>query len=135
MSREYAEERIREALKLSKGNATKARQLIIGWTNEDMRLLQALTRPHLTGIVAHAVGRVIYRQDQEDEQPEIPEMPQALDMPPQTFGQEILKALQNTNTTQFGRESGTPSPRKQASQSHIDALKKLAGKSARRTED
>jgi len=128
MSREYAEQRIKEALKLAKGNTTKARQHIIAWTNDDSRLLQALAKPHLTGIVAHAINRVVYLQEHEEEQVEIPETPQSLNMEPQTFGQEILKALQSPTTARFGRDAGATSGKRQASQSHIDALKKMAGK-------
>ncbi|HEY8191361.1 MAG TPA: hypothetical protein VIG74_02965 [Alphaproteobacteria bacterium] len=129
MNREYAEQRIREALKLAKGNPTKARQQIIAWTYEDTKLLQALSRPHLTGIVAHAVNRVIHHEHMEEHAPEIPEVPQPLNMPPETFGAEILRALQNESTTKFGRETAAPAPRrKQASQSHIDAMKAMASK-------
>lgn len=129
MSREYAEQRIREALKLAKGNPTKARQQIIAWTYEDTKLLQALSRPHLTGIVAHAVNRVIHHQHMEEEAQPIPEAPQPLNMPPETFGAEILRALQNEGTAKFGREAAAPVPRrKQASQSHIDAMKAMASK-------
>lgn len=129
MSSEYAESRIREALKLARGNPTKARQQIIAWTNEDTKLLQALTRPHLTGIVAHAVGRVIHRENMGEESFDIPETPQALNMPPDTFGQEIMRALEGRDTTVFGREeTGAPHRPKQASQSHIEALKKIAGR-------
>lgn len=127
MSREYAEGRIREALKLAKGNPTKARQQIIAWTFEDTKLLHALARPHLTGIVAHAVNRVIYHQNLEDDHEPVPETPQALDMPPDTFGAAILQALQSGDTPRFGRESAAPPvPRRQASQSHIDALKRMS---------
>jgi hypothetical protein len=130
MSREYADKRIREALKLAKGNATKARQQIVAWTYEDQKLLQALTKPHLTGIVAHAINRVISRMESgADEEDDIPENPQSLDMPPETFGQEIMQILKNSNTTMFGHEGGaTPGRRGQASQRHIDAMKKIASK-------
>lgn len=129
MSSEYAEDRIREALKIARGNPTKARQQVIAWTNDDIRLLQALTRPHLTGIVAHAVGRVIHRENIEAGAAGIPEAPQSLDMPPDTFGQEIMRALEGRDTAVFGREEGgVPLRRKQASQSHIEALKKIASR-------
>lgn len=127
MSREYAESRIQEALKLSKGNPTKARQRIIAWTFEDPKLLQALARPHLSGIVAHAVSRVIYKQELEPQ--EVPDEPEALDLPPETFGAEILAALQSGNTARFGQEGNAPQTRRgQASKSHIEALKKIASK-------
>ena len=128
MSLEYAENRIREALKLSKGNPTKARQRVIAWTFEDPKLLQALARPHLSGIVAHAINRVIYKQGLEPQ--EVPEEPEKLNMAPETFGQEILAALQSGNTPRFGQESGASTGRRRpASKSHIDALKQMAAQS------
>ncbi len=130
MSREYAEKRIKEALAHAKGNATKARQQIIAWTNEDPKLLQALAQPHLTGIVAHAISRVVHMQEVEEVEHDIPDAPQSLDMAPDTFGKEILRALASDNTAMFGRDTGAvPVGRKQASQSHIDALKQIASKS------
>lgn len=132
MSREYAEKRIREALRLAKGNATKARQQIVAWTNEDPKLLMALTKPHLTGIVAHAINRVLTRiENGADEPEEIPETPAPLNMPPETFGQEIMQILKNSHTVTFGHESSSGAPtgrRGQASQRHIDAMNKIAKK-------
>ena len=130
MSREYAEKRIREALRLAKGNVTKARQQIVAWTNEDPKLLMALTRPHLTGIVAHAINRVLTRiENGTDDPEEIPETPAPLNMPPETFGQEIMQILKNSHTATFGHESGVPAGRRgQASQRHIDAMNKIAKK-------
>lgn len=129
MSREYAEKRILEALTMSRGNSTKARQQIIGWCSQDHKLLQALAQPHLTGIVAHAISRVVYKQEAEEHEADIPENPQSLDMAPDTFGKEILKALSSDNAVLFGRDTGAaPARRKQASQSHIDALKQMASK-------
>lgn len=129
MSREYAERRIREALSLHKGNATRTRQQVMAWTYEDPKLLQALAQPHLTGIIAHAVNRVIHANPLDDEPVEqvLAEQPQRLDMDPETFGQEILKALSSSSTAVFGRESsGAPTGRKKASKSHIDALRMMA---------
>lgn len=130
MSREYAESRIRDALKLARGNATKARQQVIAWAKEDQRLLLALAQPHLTGITAHAINRVVYRQEHEFDHEDIPATPQRLNMPPDTFGKEILQALSSSSTPIFGQDVGAPPPRrKQASQSHIDALKAMARRS------
>lgn len=129
MSREYAESRIREALKQCRGNPARARQQIIAWCGEDAKLLQALAAPHLTGIVAHAVNRVAQHQEHEDEESEIPEKPVPVNMEPKTFGEAILKTMRSGNTALFGQESAAPPlRRKQASQSHIDALRRLAGK-------
>lgn len=132
MSQEYAETRIREALKLARGNATRARQQVIAWAVDDHRLLLALAHPHLTGIVAHALGRVQSRP--ESLPPEVPApLPEPLDMAPDTFGKEILKALSSHDTQVFGQDGGAPSPRrKKASQSHINALKAIASKSKKK---
>ena len=127
MSQEYVEGRIKEALKQSKGNPTKARQKVIAWTVEDPKLLLALARPHLTGIVAHAINRVIYRKS-EEQQP-VPESPEVLDMEPETFGKEILSALQSDNTPRFGLEHNAPSAKRvKASKSHIEAMRQIARK-------
>ena len=131
MSREYAESRIREALRLSRGNATKARQQVIAWSYEDPRLLLALAQPHLTGIVAHAVNRVIEHPEGAIPHEDIPPSPRTLNMAPDTFGKEILRALSGASTAIFGHETGSPAlagRRKKASQSHIDAMKKIAGR-------
>jgi hypothetical protein len=131
MSREYAESRIREALKLCRGNATRARQQIIAWTFEDAKLLQALARPHLSGIVAHAVSRVLSK-GAADEAEEPPPTPPAIDMSPSSFGKEILAALTSKNTAMFGHEGEVPPAKKtQASQSHINALKAMSDKSGK----
>lgn len=126
MSRDYAENRIREALRLTKGNTTKARAQVIAWAGEDQRLLMGLAQPHLTGIIAHAVNRVVYRDESDAE--DIPATPQSLDMAPDTFGKQILNALSSGNTPIFGLEGSAAQGRKKASQSHIDAINKMASK-------
>ena len=126
MSLEYAERRIIEALEAAKGNPTRARQQIIAWSHDDPKLLLALARPHLTGIVAHAVNRVIYRQNLQADDT-VSENPQKLDMAPETFGQAILNSLQSNDTPRFGHEgSAAPVGRRKASKSHIEALKRMA---------
>lgn len=134
MSQEYAESRIREALKQARGNTTKARQTIIAWAAEDQRLLLALARPHMTGIVAHAISRVLSRPETLAHEDPIPATAQSLNMAPDTFGKEILKALSSDDTPVFGLEGGSSgsSHRKKASQSHIDALKAMASKSRKK---
>lgn len=132
MSREYAENRIRDALKLHRGNATRARQQVMAWAVDDQRLLLALASPHLTGIVAHAVNRVISKTDREGDEEQ--DAPRSLDLPPDTFGREMLRALSSRDTTVFGRDNGIPGGRTPASQSHIDAMRRLAGKPGRRSD-
>lgn len=132
MSLEYAESRIREALKLARGNQMKARQQVIAWACEDVKLLQALARPHLSGIVAYNVERVASgRADAKHESPaERPSSPGAGAQKKENFGLEILKAAAGADTQIFGLEdTGAPQKRKGVSQSHIDALKAMAAKS------
>jgi hypothetical protein len=128
MSKEYAESRIRKALEDSHGHPLKAQQKIIAEAAQDHRLLLSLTHGHLTGIVALWVNRVMTRKS--DDQP-APDIPSGLDMPPEAFGKEILKALKGQDTAYFGRENSAPAPkRRKASQQHIDALRMMAKKNS-----
>ncbi len=124
MSLEYVERRINEALKLSKGNTTKARQTVIKWCEEDAKLLHGLTKAHLNGIVAYNVERIASgRNDKSKKKAPPPKLPAK-----EKFGMEILKAVVNSGSV-FGLEAGEAPRRKgQASQQHIDAIKKLTQK-------
>ncbi len=129
MSRDYAERRIRDALKSSGGNAARARQQIIAWALEDSKLMQELVAPHLTGIVAHAVNRVMTMK--EKKVPAAPEAAQPVkgDNPASDpFGMEILKAIALGNPAQFGLESGVTTKKQAASQRHIDAIRQMVSK-------
>jgi hypothetical protein len=128
MSLAYVENRINEALKQSKGNETRARQIVIKWCEEDSKLLQGLTRAHLNGIVAYNIERVASGRSAKSKTTKAPAKPAAKSKDKEKFGMEILKAVVSSSTM-FGLESGA-APRKkgQASQQHIDAIKKLANK-------
>ena len=129
MSKDYVEGRIKEALKQAGGNATKARQQIIAWTYEDSKLLHDLTKPHLTGIVAYNVERVMSGRSAPVEQP-APEKPKAEPVTGEDFGMEILKAVAAQGASVFGLEGGgAPQKRGQASKQHIDAIRMMASKS------
>ncbi len=126
MSREYAEQKIKEALSLTRGNTTQSRQQIIAWCNEDKKLLQALTHPHMTGIVAHAITRVESGKTGAQVMSPSPEQT----APSGDFGMEILKTIAGGETAQFGQESsGRPVGKRGASQRHIDAIQQLVNKS------
>ena len=126
MSREYAERRIKEAVKKAGGNAERAKQQVIAWTMEDTKLLDALTRPHLTGIVAYNIERVMSGRSAAKEEA-VQEKPPAQE---DEFGIEILKAVAATNAAVFGQESNAvPIKRGRASKQHIDAIRQMAGKS------
>lgn len=128
MSREYAEKKIKEALHLTRGNAAKARQQLIAWAMEDHKLLKELTAPHMIGIVAHAIGRVMSGKTE----PENVSMPQgkAQNSNEDSFGMDILKAIAAGDSAQFGQESyGRPVKKQGVSQQHIDAIQQMIKKS------
>lgn len=128
MSRDYAERRIREALKSSGGNAARARQQIIAWALEDSKLMQELVAPHLTGIIAHAVNRVMTMKEKKVPAAPEPAKPVKGNPASDPFGMEILKAIALGNPAQFGLESGVTTKKQAASQRHIDAIRQMVSK-------
>lgn len=129
MDQDYVESKVREALKNSGGNAARARQQIILWAAEDQRLLLGLTKAHLSGIVSYNIDRVISgRADSgKNEEAAAAAIP-AAGNEEADFGMEILKAVAGNNGAQFGFEPSTLGKRQQVSQSHVDALRMMAGK-------
>ncbi len=135
MSREYAESRIKEALKKTGGNAVKARQQVIAWTYEDPKLLHALTKAHLSGIVAYNIERILSGRGASEEthihEPKPSKKPSAAPKKEENFGMQILKAVAGNSGTEFGLEaySGGSKKRTKVSQKHLDAIQALTGKS------
>jgi hypothetical protein len=136
MGLDYVENRIREALRITGGHPLKARQQIIAWTYEDSKLLHGLAKPHLTGIVAHAVSRVITKMNLPGEKEKAVKPVKkatAKKITEDQFGYDLLKALAKGDPAIFGQESYSPPVRsKQASQQHIDTMKRLAGQSSQK---
>ena len=130
MSKEYAESKIKDALKLCNGNLGLARQQIVALAQEDSELLKAIVRPHLDGIVAYQVERVASgRAEKEDKHPDMP-LP-AID---EEFGMKLLRAAVAQDVKVFGRDDmHHPRKRKIASKQHIEAIHKMA--SSRRQKD
>lgn len=125
MAESYAGEKIKEALKLSKGNIAQAQKQIIQWSMQDHDLLVALVRPHMVGITAHAVNRVASGNKAPESVPKPPKAPAAKGGK-DSFGMDILKTIAGGNTAQFGQESyARPIERRQASQRHIDAIHQI----------
>lgn len=127
MSREYAEQRIKDALKKTGGNAVKARQQVIAWTYEDAKLLHALTKAHLTGIVAYNIERILAGRGAAEEHP-VPETPkQKKAKEEENFGMELLKAVAGNSGATFGLEgySGGAPKRPKVSKGHIDAIRAM----------
>lgn len=127
MNRDYSEGKIREALKLSGGNATRARQQIIAWAFDDTKLLHELMAPHMTGIVAHAINHVMATGD-KPKAPPAPKPEKVSAGKGDVFGMEILKAIALGNPAQFGLEGGAVAGKQAASQRHVDAIKQMVAK-------
>lgn len=133
MSLEYAEAKIKEALKASGGNMARARQQIIAWSMEDAKLLQALTKPHLNGIIAYNIERVASGRaaaSKKNEAPKAANAPQNASNHQKKqpeFGMELLKAVASSSSEVFGLENNAGfSRRGKASQDHINAIKAIA---------
>ncbi|MBK9585249.1 MAG: hypothetical protein KA099_02590 [Alphaproteobacteria bacterium] len=129
-SRQYLENRIREALKKAKGNKHQARQQIIAWTYEDSKLLHALARPHLEGIIAYNIDRMLSGKTADNRENEaVSKKPQAgaKAKKGEEFGMDLLRAVVATDAAIFGQESLAPSSKRpQTSKRHVDALMKMA---------
>lgn len=134
MAQSYLQTCILEALQKAKGNETKARALIASQALEDDQLLLALAKPHLSGIVAHAVGRIAIqvkaKKNREAELPPLPKTPAKTGKKENDFALDLLQALGGINVPKFGVEDAAPRvAKKQASQQHVNALKLMAAKS------
>ncbi len=132
MTQDYVISKIKQALENSRGNETKARQQIIAWTYEDTKLLHDLAKPHMTGIIAHAISRVKRMQERGEKTIKPEPVPGPVSDPELdgTFGIELLKAIAADGRAKFGMESNDrPAPKRgAASQQHIDAIKMMARK-------
>ena len=135
MSLEYAERRIAEALKLAKGNQARARQQVIAWALNDDKLLKALTKSHLSGIVAYNIERVASGRAAAARKAQKP-VQRAAAAAQNTkkeadFGVELLRAVASSSSEVFGLENGSAGigRPKQVSQNHINAIRAIASKS------
>ncbi|PCI56137.1 MAG: hypothetical protein COB36_04980 [Alphaproteobacteria bacterium] len=123
MSKEYAESKIREALKAHGDNIGLARQHIVSMAQADAALMRALAQPHLDGIVAYQVERVASgRAEMEKRHPKEPAQNKI-----DNFGMELLRAVAASDAETFGQE-GMGAKRKMASKQHIDAIHQMASK-------
>jgi len=136
MSLAYVEAKIKEALTLSKGNKTKANQILIAMAQQDVKLLQGLTKHHLTGIAAYHVDRVISGKsgtpaaNVSTEKKAVPKPKPVLKATP--FGKEIMRAVSSQGGEVFGFDHGTAPKNKPASQSHVNAIKQMADRAKRK---
>lgn len=131
MSLKYAEGRIKEALRLSGGNAALARQQVIDWAADDSTLLLALTKAHLSGIVAYNIERVMSGRAEAAKRKDPPPQEAKAAAPERRddFGLEILKAVASSSSAIFGLEdTGVPQKRARASRQHLEAMKAIVTK-------
>jgi hypothetical protein len=127
MSWAYARQVIRDILKETKGNSVAAARALDARAMTDARLLQELAAPHMKGIVSHAVSRVLHELAHPDTPDQHPDEAQALNMPLDAFGRDLLGALSGRNTPRFGQEDAAPQiPHKSASKAHIETIKRIA---------
>ena len=130
MSQNYAQERIVEALKLAKGNTTRAVQTITLWAADDPRLLLALAKPHLGGIVAYNVNRVASGRAARAAAKAKPAPARSAQPQEGPFGRELLKAVANSSASIFGLEdTGRPRKAGQVSQNHVNAIHQIVSRS------
>lgn len=133
MTQSYLQQCVLEALEKAKGNQNKAQKIIALKAMEDFILLQALVKPHLTGLVAHAVGRIAIQNNarKEGSYNDLPVKPivKSVKNDMQGFGLDLLRALGGPDVPKFGMEDAVPRlGKKQASQQHVNALHLIANK-------
>ena len=127
MTQNYAQSRIRNALKENPDSPAKARQTVMRWALEDPKLMAELVAPHLAGIVSYAISRV----EGHGSEPETlaSAVKGAKKSKETSFGLELLKHVADDHAVVFGQESGLiPGKKAPASQGHIDAIKMMADK-------
>lgn len=127
MSKEYAEDKIREALRAHGGNLTLARQQLMTWAGQDSKLLFALARPHLNGIIAYQVERVASGRAEKEKSPKSANISEQ--EKEENFGMDLLRAVAASGAAVFGQENNAPPVRKgAASQAHMDAIRQMAAR-------
>lgn len=138
MSLNYTENRIKEAIRLHNGNVTEAKKQLFVWFYEDHKLLLDIVQPHLNGITAYAVDRVLRRMMKSDDEILEEEAAEAERSATKkvTIGKDILRGFVSKEALQFGQESvGVPLRKKVASQNHIDTMQMLAATSRKKLGD
>ncbi len=138
MSLNYTENRIKEALRIHNGNVTEAKKQLFAWFYEDHKLLMDITRPHLQGITAYAVQRVLNRMNKSDDEILEEEAQNAAYSSSKKgdVGKDILRGFISPDAPQFGQESiAVPLRKKAASQKHIDTMQLLAAASKKKLGD
>lgn len=130
MSKEYALSRVKDALEQAEGNHLKASRIITDWLRNDNSLLAGLAEPHIKSIVTHAIAHVDQKPIQEEAKQ------QSTGDKGDPIGEALVEGLTaGSDSAKFGQKApeGIPKPQK-ASQSHIDAMTKIAEASQEKKE-
>ncbi len=126
MSKEYAEDKIRQALKEYGGNIALARKQVMLWAHDDAALMRSIVAPHLDGIIAYQVERVASGRAELERRHPSKTSPKKEE---ENFGMDLLRAVASSDATVFGYDSPITPKRKSASKQHIDAIHKMASAS------
>ena len=137
MSRSYARQKVKQALRVSEGDTKQASRDIIELCVRDHEFLLGLTEPFLRGIIGHALknaGADI--SDAPGAKPKKEAAPRVLDVEAMGkatgLGADIVKNVLGSGGHKFGtqdRTRGTLGKKTKASSKHVDALRAIAEKS------
>jgi len=140
---DYAQSRVRDALKEAKGSVPQAQRLLLAWMDFDELLLRAIAEPHLRSIAGYALQSQLFDEAEEKHTAQTsapvpdPSMPAAKQPPAQekdaedigTFGLALLQNVTGAaRAQQFGFVTDEMEAPKKTSARHIEAILQLAGK-------
>lgn len=137
MSRSYARQKIKQALRVAEGDTKQASRDIIELCVRDHEFLLGLTEPFLRGIIGHALkgaGELKPGEGAEKAKREVtPKVLEVEEMAKATgLGADIVKNVLGSGGHKFGTQDRTRSTlgkKTKASSKHVDALRAIAEKS------
>lgn len=141
---DYAQSRVRDALKEAKGNVPQAQRLLLAWMDFDELLLRAIAEPHLRSIAGYALQSQLFDEAEEKHTaqasapvpgmppPPVTKQPAAEEKAAEdtaTFGLALLQNVTGgTRAQQFGFVTDEMDAPQKTSARHIEAILQLAGK-------
>jgi hypothetical protein len=132
----YVSQRITEALNKVDQNPTQVKKLLATLIVEDPRFLIELTKPHIDGILSHAINRCLHEDTTEDGKSAGLKDTNSGSIVSQEsdLAQELVRILGDTPVgthanAEFGRENEFARlPKKPVSASHIKAIEAIVKK-------
>ena len=140
---DYAQSRVRDALKEAKGNVPQAQRLLLAWMDFDELLLRAIAEPHLRSIAGYALQSQLFDEVEEKHTAQsfapvpgthvpVTKQPPAGEKAAEetaTFGLALLQNVTGgTRAQQFGFVTDEMDAPQKTSARHIEAILQLAGK-------